>query len=1063
MMSAYLDNAIDYADRRPSVEVTIVILEFQNLDVASGLFDASFNVILDWEEMEFIEGIHYCQDVRSDQFVLSNWLKNDKNAFNPRIVIPNLVEARGFQEDPDNPIEPTIHRLVARNSGRDSVWLSKEYAFTGTLKARGIDARNYPFDIHQLPIEVKALPMPGMTTMGGERQVSLVDPFLRRMEAFEQSKNLKKVSPILRYDKFAHPPTSIKAHHWEMLLEASEVTSGQSKESQMPLKTVVGELQVIGYGGCDNNVDEYRLDIVVSRNWWAHFFDIAIQILLTVVSLCSVWVPFNTDTIANRLSISLAIILSIVFFVTERPAAIADVSYSTAHDKFEHVMMLASTLISFENVMIWLQCYGMDRTGVPDYFLYEISIFGMDMCSEGFLRSSLFDSLFFVIIVGWISMYFVQMVVKGGVYQLRVLASAMNDLNSYYPEVESAEEDEETMLQASFSAAGTMKSHTFMKAFNQASMKKVNRLGLNLRKQGKAEFDCRCSQLELVECLSRHGMPHLNLMPRFWLEMAQISSDESETGGCFRRRKEEAENSKGNASSSKLSDKTVEGGPSADWIKQFVGTRPVLSKDDQGFICDVGTGEIGFYHYCWRVPNGMEHEPDVKPLLFVECSKKMQMDTDKTFLESYCRGDGPARFCQALLDNFQLEGGLERMTSSLSAGSAGSRRNKKVKILIGPTGANRASALKDAQVGEALERFTEDVEQLLRGYVQGDVLLFIPSESDEATYELWATEWLVSQGDLSVENVAPGLNGVPFAGMELSQALTRAARMADQASSCHLQGFCREFEDLVGGQIDQSYLTSIFNQAAAAGDLGSDLAEISLISEVMRTSPATMRALIKNRLFNGTLSAGGGSCQITVKPEHSERKPKAKGGGDALLSQSATMRNSEFFSIPIGNKTPLTGDALFPRNEPMTRELILAWRARIRDQIEAAELPHKLEGNLRGVYIGISAVFYAADLAGCSQTLLPKGTFVAKLEQKIEALLANPPPPTEKDGKQVYDHRAFSNLTLVAEVVRRVMSDTAWIVCKRNWKAAPIVLTEGQELPKYVATWTLGFYLNQAA
>lgn len=147
----------------------------------------------------------------------------------------------------------------------------------------------------------------------------------------------------------------------------------------------------------------------------------------------------------------------------------------------------------------------------------------------------------------------------------------------------------------------------------------------------------------------------------------------------------------------------------------------------------------------------------------------------------------------------------------------------------------------------------------------------------------------------------------------------------------------------------------------------------------------------------------------------------------------------------------------------MTSDLIRAWRTRIREQIESADLPAKLEGNLRGVYIGISAVFYAADLAGCSQTLLPKAVFVRKLEDKIEALLKDPPAPTEKNGQQVYDHRAFSNLTLVAEVVQRVMSDTAWIVCKRNWKAAPLQVAEGQELPKYVATWTLGFYLNQAA
>ncbi|CAE8611523.1 unnamed protein product [Polarella glacialis] len=90
--------------------------------------------------------------------------------------------------------------------------------------------------------------------------------------------------------------------------------------------------------------------------------------------------------------------------------------------------------------------------------------------------------------------------------------------------------------------------------------------------------------------------------------------------------------------------------------------------------------------------------------------------------------------------------------------------------------------------------------------------------------------------------------------------------------------------------------------------------------------------------------------------------------------------------------------------------------------------------------------------------------FVERLGAKLADLLANPPAPKKcKPGQdQVFDHREFANLVLVREVVSRVMADTAWIVCKRNWRAAPVTVSEGQELPKYVATWSLGFFLNQA-
>lgn len=161
----------------------------------------------------------------------------------------------------------------------------------------------------------------------------------------------------------------------------------------------------------------------------------------------------------------------------------------------------------------------------------------------------------------------------------------------------------------------------------------------------------------------------------------------------------------------------------------------------------------------------------------------------------------------------------------------------------------------------------------------------------------------------------------------------------------------------------------------------------------------------------------------------------------------------------------------------MSDELIDVWRAHIKKVMDAMDLPHKLQGNLRGVYIGISAIFYAAKSAGCAETLLPKAAFLERLNARLKDLLAHPPKPVDKNGELVYDHREFANIVLVRDLISRVLADTAWIVCKRNWKAQPASLEtnaiasssgaafDGQQepLPTYVATWSLGFYLSQAA
>lgn len=124
------------------------------------------------------------------------------------------------------------------------------------------------------------------------------------------------------------------------------------------------------------------------------------------------------------------------------------------------------------------------------------------------------------------------------------------------------------------------------------------------------------------------------------------------------------------------------------------------------------------------------------------------------------------------------------------------------------------------------------------------------------------------------------------------------------------------------------------------------------------------------------------------------------------------------------------------------------------------------EGQLQGVYVGISAMWYAAKAACCDERLMPRDDFLSALSDKLNYLLANPREPREKNGELIFDHREFSNLVLVHEIISTVLAPSAWIVCKRRWEAEEPSnhkwgLSQVEALPVYWTTWSLGFFVNQ--
>jgi len=211
--------------------------------------------------------------------------------------------------------------------------------------------------------------------------------------------------------------------------------------------------------------------------------------------------------------------------------------------------------------------------------------------------------------------------------------------------------------------------------------------------------------------------------------------------------------------------------------------------------------------------------------------------------------------------------------------------------------------------------------------------------------------------------------------------------------------------------------------------------------------------------FAGTLSAGSGSCQLTLRAGPT--------GGPSV------------HSIPIGNRTPVvsmklgTEHALFCPGTPSTRrkacdllcdgegaaETRPAWQEdggqvdpgslRLWRELAAECIrEHGLPTQLLGMFVGISAVYHAAVEAGCDGKLLPRDEFLSNLQRRCDELLAC----------DQHNGRAISNLTLIAAIVESVLSEESVIVCKRAWNIG----RAEDKSEALLATWTLGLYLKQS-
>lgn len=393
---------------------------------------------------------------------------------------------------------------------------------------------------------------------------------------------------------------------------------------------------------------------------------------------------------------------------------------------------------------------------------------------------------------------------------------------------------------------------------------------------------------------------------------------------------------------------------------------------------------------------------------------------------------------------------------------------------------------------EQVESFCREMSHHLKR-TNVECRIYIPRGSDEATYELWAASWLVQHGDLTVLGKIPLCEAFRVLGQgrskgqvqvqstasldevlekyadldaadELRKAFTRASELSGQVSSVvakikatvRLGGLRRR--TLIHLDTDSSINTDEPAQGAlpaAQQDLKDDVdpgvptVPTSAFYKVFEQNEVLMRALTREKLFTGTLSAGGGSCQVTLR-------------------SLAVLGASKLHSIPIGNrlttvqvdKRRSSGDRLFGTEFPETARL--AWQfltsenrevwneqrmGEWADLIKCCLKEHQVVSGQRGLFLGITAVYYAAKDAGVDCQLIRRDEFVTAVADRIDQAMAM------SQGVGGADPRLLANLVLVKTLVEHVLHRTATIVCKREWL--------GRDGSEFVATWTFGLFLKQ--
>mmetsp|Transcript_64668 Transcript_64668/g.140841 ORF Transcript_64668/g.140841 Transcript_64668/m.140841 type:complete len:1198 (-) Transcript_64668:69-3662(-) len=1091
--SERVDTDLDYTDAWPSVEVTVSMNEVLRFDLQELTFDADFGISLDWIDPKLIRGVHYQYSAEQGKFELMRILRNvddDLHFFNPSIFIDN-----GKSEPEAVDCLPQIVDEIF-SDGRDDVpWLTKRFRFLGTLSCRHVNAKYFPFDVEGLNIRISSHDMRGVTSLGMPRRVTLLEPQLRKALRMRQRK--------------------LGLHRgWHWAVQTDEAMSHCWREPDDGGDSLgVGEMQVLAVGGMASQEGEsYIYYIVLRRRWYPRYvMDFVLNILQVVVAMFSFWVPFTDDMLSNRMSITLTVMLTLVAAASTRPPVIDSLPYPTLHDHYGQFVAFCVVLIGVGNWLVFVNCWGMYREegedNIFDKDLWMVvenekpSILpGMeDLCQLGWCVSSQFDCTILLLMTVLLLISIVALFVTAQMHRITTLLRIKHQVDA--PDCHPGKYSRLVLCHTGFELV--LRPDVLSWAIHAAVLpypKLFWRVWCCFRQ-------LRLNAFRLCGCCRMTPRRPVTDRPFHAIDAQELLLEATQ------RMKETKDNLP------QISRFHVKLSPFEVFRVLDVGSGELGFYSywlDQQSRCVRADGIVDKLKYKKNhtfVDQFMSESDGARQLSrhilvrFGICSEADLVDVQEV-LDSPKAGRVSVHSEAAKLTALHIPGAPERDSSTEKIdGTIGTRcasspmapekeksgtGHARKKLLMCLTGANRQMLRDDASGRARLQDFIRNVNDRLEKFGL-ECVAYSPEDVDEAMYELWATEWVVQHGDLDVSS------------MKLQKAY-RTLKNGHSAARVTWEEVLREFADLrAEDDLVEAYRKAgkghpsvkVRRKSSRSLTTAEEFSEMDLDNNGVITreefetahtqaipmsvicsnfyacfeaNPPLLRALLRARLFSGTLSAGSGSSQVTLRC-------------------ASSLETSQVHSLPLGNRTPLVSmtltrgheDALFSKRMPATREIareLLCGQAvtgRDRDQplpketkaawsedgpvperrlelweqlVERCAEERGLPYEQRGLYVGISAVYYAAKLAKCDGLILERDIFLAHLEKRRDELV--------KEGS--LEGRGLTNLTLVIVLVRFVLHKTALIVCKRTWTVGEGGVTQAD----FLATWTLGLYLKHS-